>query len=58
MDHIEIEFMDWMHLPQERDQWRVHVNTVMGLRIPTTEKFLIIWLAVSFSAVTLLHVVS
>jgi hypothetical protein len=26
--------MDWIHLTQERDQWRVRVNTVMNLRVP------------------------
>jgi hypothetical protein len=24
---------DWMHLAQDRDQWRVLVNTVMNFRI-------------------------
>jgi hypothetical protein len=27
------EGVDWMHLVQDRDQWRVLVNTVMNLRI-------------------------
>jgi hypothetical protein len=26
--------MDWIHLPQDRDQWRALVNTVMGLYGP------------------------
>jgi hypothetical protein len=26
--------MDWMHLAQGRNQWRVLVNTVMKLRFP------------------------
>jgi len=26
--------MDWIHLIQDRDQWRDLVNTVMNLRIP------------------------
>jgi hypothetical protein len=36
MDLTEIgwEGMDWIHLAQDRDQWRDVVNTVMNLRIP------------------------
>jgi hypothetical protein len=26
--------VDWMHLAQDRDQWRVLVNAVMKLRVP------------------------
>jgi hypothetical protein len=26
--------MDWIHLAQERDQWRALVNTMMNLRVP------------------------
>jgi hypothetical protein len=26
--------MDWIGLPQERNQWRVLVNSVMNLRVP------------------------
>jgi hypothetical protein len=36
MDIREIvwKVVDWMHLAQDRDQWRVLVNTVMNLRVP------------------------
>jgi hypothetical protein len=28
------EGVDWIHLAQDRDQWRVVVNTVMNLWVP------------------------
>jgi len=36
MDLREIgwEFVDWMHLTQDRDQWRDLVNIIMNLRVP------------------------
>jgi hypothetical protein len=36
MDLREIGWdgMDWIHLAQNRDQWRSFVNTVMNLRVP------------------------
>jgi hypothetical protein len=36
MDHREMGWdgMDWIVLAQDRDHWRVIVNTVMNLRFP------------------------
>jgi hypothetical protein len=36
MDLSEIGWggMDWIHLAQQRDQWRALVNTAMNLRLP------------------------
>jgi hypothetical protein len=31
---IEKEGVEWMHLAQDRDKWRVLVNTVMNLQVP------------------------
>jgi hypothetical protein len=41
MDNINMDLreigwdgMDWIDLAEDRDQWRVLVNTVMNLRVP------------------------
>jgi hypothetical protein len=36
MDLVEIgwEGVDWIHLPQDKDQWKALVNTIMKLRVP------------------------
>jgi hypothetical protein len=36
MDLIEIRWggVYWIHVAQDRDQWRALVNTVMNLRVP------------------------
>jgi hypothetical protein len=41
VDNIKMDFrrkewdgMDWIDLAQDKDQWRVVLNTVMSLRVP------------------------
>jgi hypothetical protein len=32
--NIEWDFVDWIYMVQDRDQWRTLVNTVLNLRAP------------------------
>jgi hypothetical protein len=34
LGEIEWDDMDWIDMGQDRDQWRVLVNTVLNLRVP------------------------
>jgi hypothetical protein len=34
LTEIEWDGMDWIDLPQDRDQGRAHVNTVMNIWVP------------------------
>jgi hypothetical protein len=36
MDLIEVGWggMDWIDLPEDRDQWRALVSTITNLRVP------------------------
>jgi hypothetical protein len=48
----------WKHVAQDRDQWRVIVNTIMNLRVPyKVGNLLNSWATISFSRI-LLHGVS
>jgi len=49
--------LNWIHLDQNRDQWRSLVNTVMNLRVSWKTNFLTIWVTLGSSR-TLLHAVS
>jgi len=56
LTEIRLDGVDWVHLAQDRDQWRSLVNTVMNLQVTyKAGNFLTIWVAVIFSRRTLLH---
>jgi hypothetical protein len=61
MNLREIEWggMNWIHLPQNRGQWRALVNTVTNLRIPFNfNNFLSSWATGGFLTRTQLHWIS
>jgi hypothetical protein len=56
LSDIEWEEVDWMHLCQERDQWRALMNTVMKfLAQQWVENFLAKWMNNCFLKMTLLR---
>jgi hypothetical protein len=34
LGEVGCDGMDWIHLAEDRDQWRALVNTVMNLQVP------------------------
>jgi hypothetical protein len=44
LKEIGFDYVDWIHLVQDRDRWRALVNTVMRLRVPwNAGNFLTSW---------------
>jgi hypothetical protein len=53
---IGLKGADWIHLAQDRDQWRILVNMVLNLRVlQKAGSFLTRLVTISFSRRTLLH---
>jgi len=52
------EIVDWIHLTQNRDHWRVLVNTIVNFRVSHKARNLTSWVTISFSRRTPLHGVS
>jgi hypothetical protein len=49
LKEIEWEILDWIRLPQDRDQWRVLGITVVNVRVPSRAvNFLTSWATTSF----------
>jgi hypothetical protein len=55
---IEWEGVDWMHLAQDRVQWRAVVNTITNLWVQEKVGEFLDWVIVSFSRRTLPYGVS
>jgi hypothetical protein len=34
----DVEFVEWIHLAEDRDQWRTLTNTTVNLRVPNKHK--------------------
>jgi hypothetical protein len=59
VEEIGWQGVDWIDLPQDRDEWRAVVNKVTTFRIlQTARNFLIRRGTISFSSRTLIHVVN
>jgi hypothetical protein len=58
LSEIEWEVVDWVHLTQDRDQWRALLKTVMDFRGPWNVGGgggVAVLLSINFSMMTLLH---
>jgi hypothetical protein len=57
MNLMEIgwEALDWMHLAQDRDQWRVLVNMALNFRVLSKARNLTRSMTISFAKWALSH---